>query len=59
MKLASKIDTIKDYANSWAIPKNRGGLELGIKELYDACVLLYGATAIRPDKESIRLDFFM
>lgn len=57
--LDEKLDTVRDIAKSWYIPDTKEGVREAARELYDACVLVYGATAIRPDKDKIELDFIL
>lgn len=50
---------IRKYASRWVIPETEDGVKKATDELYKACVLVYGATAIRPDKQVYRPDFFL
>jgi len=57
--LTERLDVIRDYAQSWSVPETEDGIQEALHELYEASVLAYGATAQRPDKETIRIDFFL
>ena len=57
--LDTKVEAVKDYAASWNIPETEEGTKQAAQELYELCILAYGATAVRPDKKLINLDFFL
>lgn len=57
--LAERADAVKELAKSWVVVSTEEGITEATRELYEACIILYGSTAIRPDKESTQLDFFL
>jgi len=57
--LEKKLDLVREYAQSWNVPETEEGVNQAIHELYEACVLAYAASAIRPDKDEPRLDFYL
>ncbi|KAF7730147.1 hypothetical protein EC973_002755 [Apophysomyces ossiformis] len=50
-------EKLKQYVARWPVTPNKDDLQLKLRELYEACVLTFGASAIR--KEGIKLDFFL
>jgi len=50
---------LREYAKKWDLPDTVEGLNQGMRELFETCVLGFGATAQRPDKPAILLDFFL
>jgi len=57
--LEKKVDAVRNYAAQWKIEETEEGVKEAAHELFDSLILAYGATAIRPDKKTIRLDFFL
>lgn len=57
--LEHKVDVVKEIAKSWYIPDTEEGVKEAIRELFESCALVYGGTALRPDKEKVELDFFL
>jgi len=57
--LDTKADAIQDYARSWVVSETEESLKEKCRELYEGIVLIYGASAQRPDKQTQRLDFFL
>jgi len=50
---------VKHYAKKWNNPEKEDVLNKRIRELYETCMLLYGATTQRPDKKGTKLDFVL
>ena len=57
--LAERGDALKELAKSWVVVPTEEGIKEATRELYEACITLYGSTALRPDKETTHLDFFL
>ena len=57
--LSNNPEIVQEYAQKWTITETEEGIDKAIKELYHALILVYGATAIRPDKNTTRLEFFL
>ena len=57
--LKEHADVVKDYSSKWVITETEEGVKEATKELLDACILAYAASAVRPDKDVIRVDFFL
>jgi hypothetical protein len=57
--LQRKLDVVREYAQKWGVQETEQGVNDRLKELYEATVMAYGATAQRPDKKKTRLDFFL
>ena len=57
--LEKKVDPIRNYASSWKIEETEEGVKEAARELFESIVIVYGASAFRPDKKTISLDFFL
>lgn len=57
--LAERGDLVREYAKDWDVVETEEGIKEALRELYDASVILYGATAFRPGYEATHLDFFL
>lgn len=57
--LAERADLVREFAKDWDIIETEEGIREATRELYEACVTLYGSTAIRPGYDAIHLDFFL
>ncbi|KAI9258025.1 hypothetical protein BDA99DRAFT_515054 [Phascolomyces articulosus] len=51
------VEKVKAYASRWHVHDDAKDLQAKVKELYTACMLCYGSTAIR--EQGIKLDFFL
>jgi hypothetical protein len=54
--LSNKTQLIKEYALKFGVTYNN--LYDRLKEAHESIILIYAASAQRPDKNSVRLDFF-
>jgi hypothetical protein len=57
--LAEKATTVKEISKQWVIPETSEGVGQAVHELYEAIIIVYGSTPIRPDKPKIECDFFL
>ena len=57
--LAEKAATVKEIAKQWIIPETIEAVKEATHELYEAIIIVYGSTPIRPDKTKIDCDFFL
>lgn len=57
--LAEAGDALRELAKSWVVVPTEQGIKEATRELYEACITFYGSTALRPDKETTHLDFFL
>ncbi|KAI9474864.1 hypothetical protein BDB00DRAFT_776255 [Zychaea mexicana] len=51
------VEKLKVYASRWHVHDEDKDLQAKLKEMYTACMLIYGASAIR--EQGIKLDFFL
>jgi len=47
--LKQKTDPVRKYSSQWKIEETEEGVKEAARELYETLVIIYGATAIRPD----------
>lgn len=57
--LSENLDLVKEIAREWVIPETEEAVNEATQELYQAIIKVYGATAIRPDKPKIELNFVL
>ena len=57
--LEERPEVVKDHASKWVIEETEEAVNKATRELYDTSILAYAATAIRPDKETLRPEFFL
>jgi len=54
-----KLDVLREYCQKWGVKESEQSVNDRLKELYEACVMAFGATGQRPDSKNVRLDFFL
>ena len=57
--LVERPEVIRDHASKWVIEEIEEAVNKATREVYDTSIIVYAASSLRPDRETLRPEFFL